>query len=117
MCHGFPNFFFPGGPHGATGNNPRYSGDQSDFIHDALVFMQDHGYRTIEVPAPAEEEWTSMVDTTAANSPYAFSQSSYFYGSNIPGKPIRYLLNPMGRPKLLKVMAAVVESDYKGFLA
>ncbi len=35
MCHGFPNFFFPGGPHGAAGNNPRYAGDQSDFIHDA----------------------------------------------------------------------------------
>jgi cation diffusion facilitator CzcD-associated flavoprotein CzcO len=117
MCHGFPNFFFPGGPHGATGNNPRYSGDQSDFINDALVFMRDHGYRTIEVPASAEEEWTSMVDTTAANSPFAFSQSSYFYGSNIPGKPIRYLLNPMGRPKLLKVMAQVVENGYKGFLA
>ena len=32
MCHRFPNFFFPGGPHGAAGNNPRYSGDQSDFI-------------------------------------------------------------------------------------
>ena len=24
MTHGFPNFFFPGGPHGASGNNPRY---------------------------------------------------------------------------------------------
>ncbi len=32
MCHGFPNFFFPGGPHGAAGNNPRYGGDQFDFV-------------------------------------------------------------------------------------
>ena len=32
MAHHFPNFFFPGGPHGGAGNNPRYNGDQSDFI-------------------------------------------------------------------------------------
>jgi cation diffusion facilitator CzcD-associated flavoprotein CzcO len=117
MAHGFPNFFFPGGPHGATGNNPRYSGDQSDFIHDALVYMRDHGYSTVEATAAAEKEWTSMVNNTAATSPFAFSQSSYFYGANIPGKPIRYLLNPNGRPKLLKEMAKVVANDYEGFLA
>jgi cation diffusion facilitator CzcD-associated flavoprotein CzcO len=31
---GFPNFFFPGGPHAAAGNNPRYNGDQVDFVTD-----------------------------------------------------------------------------------
>jgi cation diffusion facilitator CzcD-associated flavoprotein CzcO len=115
MCHGFPNFFFPGGPHGAAGNNPRYSGDQSDFIHDMLVYARDHGYGIIEVPLASEEEWTSMVDTYAALSP--FTESSYFYGTNIPGKPRRYLINPAGRPKLLEMMAGVVGNDYKGFLA
>jgi cation diffusion facilitator CzcD-associated flavoprotein CzcO len=114
MCHHFPNFFFPGGPHGAAGNNPRYAGDQSDFIHHALLYMRDHGYSVIEVPLAAQEKWTEMVDTNAALAP--FVQSSYFYGSNIPGKPRRYLINPGGRPKLLQMMAEVVESDYKGFL-
>ena len=33
---GFPNLFFPGGPHAAAGNNPRYNGDQVDFVTDAL---------------------------------------------------------------------------------
>ena len=33
---GFPNFFFPGGPHAAAGNNPRYNGDQVDFVTDTL---------------------------------------------------------------------------------
>jgi hypothetical protein len=79
--------------------------------------MRDHGYSIIEAPAAAEEAWTSMVNNTAATSPFAFSQSSYFYGANIPGKPIRYLLNPNGRPKLLKEMAKVVDNDYAGFLA
>ena len=41
---GFPNFFFPGGPHAAAGNNPRYNGDQVDFVTDMLVYARDHGY-------------------------------------------------------------------------
>ena len=52
---GFPNFFFPGGPHAAAGNNPRYNGDQVDFVTDTLVYVRDHGYDTIEVDAAAEE--------------------------------------------------------------
>ena len=46
---GFPNLFFPGGPHAAAGNNPRYNGDQVDFITDTLVYLRTHGYDTIEV--------------------------------------------------------------------
>ena len=33
---GFPNFFFPGGPHAAAGNNPRYNGDQVEFVTETL---------------------------------------------------------------------------------
>ena len=66
---GFPNLFFPGGPHAAAGNNPRYNGDQVDFITDTLVYLRDHGYDTIEVDPEAEDRWTAMVDTGAAAVP------------------------------------------------
>ncbi len=115
MCHNFPNFFFPGGPHGAAGNNPRYGGDQSDFIADALVYMRENGYTTIEAPQAKEDDWTSQIDAAAAKAPLA--ESNYFLGVNIPGKPRRYLINPLGRPKLLELMRADVEDEYKGFLA
>ena len=46
---GFPNLFFPGGPHAAAGNNPRYNGDQVDFVTASLTYLRDHGYDTIEV--------------------------------------------------------------------
>ena len=115
MCHGFPNFFFPGGPHGSAGNNPRYSGDQSDFINDLLKYQRTHGYLTVEVPKVLEEEWTVMVDTEAEKSPVG--KQSYFYGLNIPGKPRRFLINPAGRPTLLRLMAEIVDRDYEGFFA
>jgi cation diffusion facilitator CzcD-associated flavoprotein CzcO len=41
QTHGFPNLFFPGGPHAAAGNNPRYNGDQVDFVIDVLVHARD----------------------------------------------------------------------------
>jgi cation diffusion facilitator CzcD-associated flavoprotein CzcO len=111
---GFPNFFFPGGPHAAAGNNPRYNGDQVDFVTETLVYARDHGFDTIEVDPAAEEDWTAMIDRWAVRPP-AFGQSSYYFGANIPGKPRRYLLNSAGRPKLHVDMAAVRESDYKAF--
>jgi len=111
---GFPNFFFPGGPHAAAGNNPRYNGDQVDFITETLVYVRDHGFDTIEVDPEAEARWTDMVDRWAQKPP-SFGKSSYYFGSNIPGKPRRYLLNAGGRPKLFREIDRVRETDYKAF--
>src|SRR5579862_3731467 len=88
---GFPNLFFPGGPHAAAGNNPRYNGDQVDFVTDTLLFLRDHGYDTIEPEPDAEEDWTAMVDRNGARKP-SFGTRSYYFGANIPGKPRKYLL-------------------------
>jgi cation diffusion facilitator CzcD-associated flavoprotein CzcO len=114
QTHGFPNLFFPGGPHAAAGNNPRYNGDQVDFITDVLRFARGHGFEVVEVSEGAEDRWTRMVDRGAA-SPLSFGESSYYFGSNIPGKPRKYLLNSAGRPKLFSVIADVVANDYDSF--
>ncbi len=111
---GFPNFFFPGGPHAAAGNNPRYNGDQVDFITDTLEYVRDHGFDTIEVDPAAEEAWTNMVDAGASKTLFG-GEKSYFFGANIPGKPRRYLLNSGGRPKLHAMIADLRENDYKAF--
>ena len=106
--------FFPGGPHAAAGNNPRYNSDQVDFIIETLRYVRDHGYQAIEVDPAAEERWTNMVDRGATRAP-SFGESSYYFGTNIPGKPRKYLLNSGGRPKLFKEIGRVVENDYKAF--
>ena len=111
---GFPNFFFPGGPHAAAGNNPRYNGDQVDFITDTLIYVRGRGCDTIEVDAAAEEKWTAMVDRWASRAP-SFGESSYYFGTNVPGKPRKYLLNSAGRPKLFAEIEKVIESDYQAF--
>jgi len=115
MCHGFPNFFFPGGPHGASGNNPRYGGDQIDFIQRLLDHARDRGHHRVEVPFESEKAWDDMVESYRAYS--SFQERGQYYGGNTPGKAKRFLLNPGGRPMLLEHMEKAVESGYEGFLS
>ena len=109
----FPNLFFPGGPHAAAGNNPRYNGDQVDFVTDTLVYLRARGYDAIEVEPTAEQRWTAMIDRGAAKS--TFGEISYYFGTNIPGKPKKYLLNSGGRPKLFAMIDEVVTNHYEAF--
>jgi cation diffusion facilitator CzcD-associated flavoprotein CzcO len=110
---GFPNLFFPGGPHAAAGNNPRYNGDQVDFVTDTLIWARDHGFDVVEVTPEAEDRWTSMIDRAASETP--FGTIGQYVGGNIPGKPKRYLLNAGGRPKLFKEIARVKDTDFVAF--
>ncbi|HEY6789245.1 MAG TPA: NAD(P)/FAD-dependent oxidoreductase [Trebonia sp.] len=114
MAHGFPNLFFPGGPHGASGNNPRYGALQVDFVQDLIGYARDHGFRRIEVPAAGEAAWMAMIEKLRSYS--SFQERGQYYGGNTPGKAKRFLLNPGGRPKLDEFMAKAVESGYQGFL-
>ncbi|WP_330255176.1 NAD(P)/FAD-dependent oxidoreductase [Nocardia sp. NBC_00565] len=109
---GFPNFFFPGGPHGALGNNPRYAGDQVDGVIGALQHARDNGYHIIEVDPDAEQEWTDTVNGSGS----LFLESSYFFGANIPGKAVKQLLNPTGRPNLQRLIAENAANKYSAFI-
>jgi cation diffusion facilitator CzcD-associated flavoprotein CzcO len=113
QTHGFPNLFFPGGPHAAAGNNPRYNGDQVDFVTATLVHARSCGFDVIEPTVEAEERWTRMIDKAASRT--AFGTIGQYVGGNIPGKPRRYLLNAAGRPKLFEMIAEVVDTDYAAF--
>jgi cation diffusion facilitator CzcD-associated flavoprotein CzcO len=115
MAHGFPNFFFPGGPHGAAGNNPRYGELQVVFAHDLIGAARERGCRRIEVPGETEQAWMDMIAQFEAYSP--FEKRGQYYGGNTPGKPKAYLLNPGGRPKLDEFMAKAIDSGYQDFLS
>lgn len=108
---GFPNFFFPGGPHGASANVPRYNSDQVDYVVELLRWMRDQDVAVVDVPPELEADFTGMVDKMARRA--LFNQSSYFFGGNIPGKPIKYLLNPGGRPMLFRYIDELKAGGYQ----
>jgi cation diffusion facilitator CzcD-associated flavoprotein CzcO len=114
MTRGFPNLFFPGGPHGASGNNPRYGALQVDFVQQLLNRAREQNSTRIEVPGQAERAWMDAMARLEAYSP--FEKRGQYYGANTPGKKQAYLLNPGGRPTLDKFMAAAEATGYAGFL-
>jgi cation diffusion facilitator CzcD-associated flavoprotein CzcO len=99
-AHLLPNFFFPGGPHGAGGGNyPRYSQDQVDWILDTLIYAREHGFDRFEPTAAHQDAWMTMVETLAPLSIFS-AEHSHYYGANVEGKLRKFLLNPGGRAKL-----------------
>ena len=78
-----------------------------------LVHARDRGAEVVEVTERAEQRWTDMVNRGASSS--SFGESSYYFGTNIPGKPVRYLLNSGGRPMLFKVVAEEKANGYRSF--
>ncbi|MCS5736060.1 flavin-containing monooxygenase [Herbiconiux daphne] len=114
-AHLLPNFFFPGGPHGAGGGNyPRYSQDQIDWIFDTLDYARSNGYDRFEPTAAQQEAWMTMIETLAPRSIFS-AEHSHYYGANVEGKVRKFLLNPGGRAKLHEMLDEVSSTaDYGG---
>lgn len=109
-----PNFFFPGGPHGAGGGNyPRYSQDQIDWITKTLVYAREHGYDRFEPTEEQQDGWMKMVETLAPASIFS-AEHSHYYGANVEGKVRKFLLNPGGRAKLHEILGEVTSSENYG---
>jgi cation diffusion facilitator CzcD-associated flavoprotein CzcO len=92
FSHGFPNLFMINGPQSPTGNNPRTSEYQVNFVTDCLAFMKERGATRVEATAEAERLWTELVTRAAAGTLLDDAQS-WLLGSNIPGKaraPLQY---------------------------
>lgn len=109
-----PNFFFPGGPHGAGGGNyPRYSQDQVDWILDTIIYAREQGYHSFEPTAAQEAIWMTMVETLAPLSIFS-AEHSHYYGANVENKPRKFLLNPGGRGKLHEILDGVAATENYG---
>ena len=113
-AHQLPNFFFPGGPHGAGGGNyPRYSQDQIDWITNTIVHAREHGFDRFEPTGEQQESWMTMIETLAPQSIFS-PEHSHYYGANVAGKPQKFLLNPGGRAKLHEMLAEVTATENYG---
>jgi hypothetical protein len=72
--------------------------------------MREQGHDVVDVPAELEQTFTGMIDQLARHVP--FTKISYFFGSNIPGKPVKNLLNPGGRPMLFNFIKELRDDGY-----
>ena len=110
-----PQLLLPGGAARPAGNNPRYNGDQVEFVTETLVHLRATGCDAIEVNGRQPKRSGPPWSIAGRPKTPAFGESSYYFGTNIPGKPRKYLLNSAEPPKLLADIAKVRETNYAAF--
>jgi cyclohexanone monooxygenase len=113
---GFPNLFHVTGP-GSTlafTNAIVAIEHHVDWIADCVRFMDEHGHATIEATEAAETAWVARVNAAAARTVF-LSCSSWYLGSNVPGKPRVFMPLASGFPRYAAHCAEVAAKGYEGF--
>jgi cyclohexanone monooxygenase len=113
---GFPNLLAVNGPcnPALSTNVPVAIEHDVEWIADAIAYCEKHGLKVIEPTEEAEEAWVE--DTQAQIRGSIFEQAdSWQFGSNIPGKPRRFLLWLGGLTAFREKCAAVADAGYEGF--
>jgi len=113
---GFPNLLAVSGPcNPALSTNVPVSIEHDvEWIADAIEYCERNGIKAMEPTAEAEDAWVE--DTQARVAGSLFEQAdSWQFGSNVPGKPRRFLLWLGGLTAFREKCAQVAEADYAGF--
>ena len=113
---GFPNLFIvtgPGSPSVLTNMVPTIE-QHVDFIVGCIEYMREHGLETVEPDVAAEDAWTAYNDEVAHRT-LRYDCTSWYLGSNIPGKKRVFMPFVAGLPAFISKCEEVVASGYKGF--
>jgi acetone monooxygenase len=117
MKHGYPNLFttaVPLAPSAALCNMTTCLQQQTEWINDCIQHMRDHGKTLIEPTEEGEDSWVRHHDETAG--PNLISRtSSWYLGSNVPGKPRRVLSYTGGVGAYRKKCDEEASSEYPAF--
>ncbi len=115
MVSNFPGMFIIGGPQScsALANVITANEQQVDWICDAITWLDDKGYTAIEPNPEAESAWVEHCNKLADATIYT-KGDSWYLGSNIPGKPRRFLLFVAGFPAYKKACDEVAANGYEG---
>ncbi|HEY0300505.1 MAG TPA: hypothetical protein VGC36_04190 [Rhizomicrobium sp.] len=113
---GFPNLFTVTGPLSPSvlANMPVAVEQHVNWIADCLVYLRDRAIARIEPEVPAQEEWTAHVADVASHTLYPRSNSWYF-GSNVPGKPRQFGVYVGGFDAYSRRCAETAKAGYRGF--
>ena len=113
--HGFPNLFTitgPGSPSVLT-NMIVSIQHHVEWIADCISWMKVNHLPIIEADADAQDRWVQHVNTVAGMTLYQ-SCSSWYLGTNVPGKPRVFMPLP-GFPAYAQTCADIAHDGYRGF--
>ncbi len=113
---GFPNMFFIYGPQSpaAWTNGPSTAEYQGEWVVACIKHMYDHQLHRIEATPEAEAFWRQQVMDCAMGTLLP-KTSSWWFGTNIPGKQMEPLYYAGGLPRFLEHCWESAKSNYQGF--
>jgi len=113
---GFPNLFTVTGPLSPSvlANMPTAVEQHVDWIADCMVALRARRVSTIEAVEAAQDAWSDHAAEVVQGTLYPKSNSWYF-GSNIPGKPRAFGVYIGGFGHYRERCAAIAAADYEGF--
>ncbi|MFV8054649.1 flavin-containing monooxygenase [Mycobacterium sp. 48b] len=111
---GFPNLFMVGGAQSTTGNIPRATEPQVDWVMRLINWMQEQGAASVDTTVSAEDEWIDHVHSGLVGSLLEKAES-WAFGSNVPGSARAYRLYAGGLPLYREKISEVEQNDYRGF--
>ena len=112
---GFPNLFLVGGPQSTTGNIPRATDFQADWVAGTIARMRDLGHTRVEPTEAAEDDWIDHVNSGIVGTMQETAES-WAFGSNVPGRKRAYLLYAGGLPQYRERVQAATAADYSGLV-
>ncbi|MCZ6618868.1 MAG: NAD(P)/FAD-dependent oxidoreductase [Gammaproteobacteria bacterium] len=115
---GFPNLFTVTGPGSPSVlSNMLVAIEQHvNWIGDCIKYLGDHNIQHIEPTSEAETDWVAHVNDVARGTMYTTpSCSSWYLGSNVPGKPRIFMPYVGGYPRYRERCEQVVANGYEGF--
>jgi len=117
MAAGFPNLFMITGPQSPSVlyNMPLAIEDHVDLSTAAIGYLREHGLDVIEPTPEAEHAWVTHTNQLALATLLPESTTSWYMGSNIPGKPRRVLVYLGGAPAYRAKCDEVVQAGWEGF--
>ncbi len=117
QVHGYPNLFttaVPLAPSAALCNMTTCLQQQTEWIADCIDYMRKNDRKVVEPSAEAEEAWVKHHDELA-NATLISKTTSWYLGSNVPGKPRRVLSYTGGVGTYRQKCAEVAAEGYPGF--
>jgi cation diffusion facilitator CzcD-associated flavoprotein CzcO len=116
VAAGFPNMFLVNGPGSPSvlANMVRATEQHVDWISRCIDWMNAQGYQRIEANADAEEAWADEV-AEKANATLYVKANSWYMGSNVEGKPRKFIAYAGGFGNYTKRCNDVAANGYEGF--
>jgi cyclohexanone monooxygenase len=115
---GFPNLFMVSGPQAPFANIPPITEAAARWIGDALKVVTKSERPYLEASAQCVQEWTDHIDVLLDATLLAKAKdlTSWFMGSNIPGKPHRTLFHFGGANLYFQELRDSVNAGFPGFI-